>query len=205
MFLGSCGAATWKSAVIKRGLKKNERLAKANTRSGGEAGELPSAGTTFPCQGKPCTWRQGAKAAMEDSEIHAVGRTCNLAHVKGNWLHLRSVKVCITERWHQRERKEDWWEHWQKNPLHVVVKQYKKGAWSGDRSVIAYIHVVLPPATVLQQSLAAKDSSAQPLQQDCCLPQALLCRVAQPSPEREPEWKKVFRTPGLFPVLDLLL
>lgn len=94
MFLGSCGAATCKSAVIKRGLKKNERLAKANTRSGGEAGELPSAGTTFPCQGKPCTWRQGAKAAMEDSEIHAVGRTCNLAHVKGNWLHLRSVKVC---------------------------------------------------------------------------------------------------------------
>lgn len=35
----------------KKGPKKDKRRAKANAGSGGEAGELPSAGRTFRCRG----------------------------------------------------------------------------------------------------------------------------------------------------------
>lgn len=95
MFLGSCGAATWNSAVIKGGLKKDERLATTNACSGGEAGgELPSAGRTVSLGENHVPWRQGTKAAMEECETHAVGRTGNSAHVKGHQLHPRSAKVC---------------------------------------------------------------------------------------------------------------
>lgn len=196
----------------KRGTKGGQEATKANACSGRGAGELPSEQWGEPfCvkllpQGKSCTWRQG----LEDRETQAVGRRGNSAHVKGHQLHPRSVQGCHL--WKVTPRRE------KGRPMGALpkapsshgsktVQERSLFSWPlpAPGSVTASIHVSLPPATVLGQSLAPEQKTAVGnLRSQAAASPRCSAELHSLLRTTSLDARRFFRAPGLFPALDLL-